>query len=101
MYVQPNGICSPDSSAAWQLRKRRTANATSLPPWKVENCQPTEHSDSSPSYCILMTPAKITQSCPLQLLKIDECHLNLTVAAGGSSAQAKVLTVSEVLMNFM
>lgn len=46
-------------------------------------------------------PAKITQSCPLQLLKIDECHLNLTVAAGGSSAQAKVLTVSEVLMNFM
>lgn len=48
-----------------------------------------------------MTPAKITQSCPLQLLKIDECHLNLTVAAGGSSAQAKVLTVSEVLMNFM
>lgn len=68
---------------------------------KAENCQPAVHSDSSPSYCILMTPAKITQSCPLQLLKIDECHLNLTVAAGGSSAQAKVLTVSEVLMNFM
>lgn len=56
---------------------------------KAENCQPTEHSDSSSTYSIsilLRSPKAVLCSC-------DECHLNLTVAAGGSSTQAKVLTL--------